>query len=315
MTFCFSKAPNGAFYYGSLTKKYIPGPGIDNPIVMINVSGTTETWYYYFTDALGSIRLITDDEGTIKESYTYDPFGRPYVMDSTTGGSGNDVNWLTRDTSSYTYSPLGNPYMFTARRWDYSANLYYYRFRDYQPDLGRFCQPDPLGYIDGMNLYAYCGNNPLNWLDPWGLDAKEAAEVEKEEIIEQAEELVKEDPAYFPIFNDCGDQNERIAQQVMKNREYWYHEPVGRTKRESGWFRGNHSVTKVNPTSKAVKGIDRDKLPKSWVLDVFHGPFWKRDVTVMDWEDWEKKYPYDQPTWLELLGELQVGGTLIYVPQ
>ncbi|HOK66775.1 MAG TPA: RHS repeat-associated core domain-containing protein [Anaerohalosphaeraceae bacterium] len=55
------------------------------------------------------------------------------------------------------------------RRWDSTAQLYYSRMRDYSPQLGRFLQPDPAGYIDRMNLYAYVGNNPLNWLDPWGL--------------------------------------------------------------------------------------------------------------------------------------------------
>ena len=147
---------------------------------MINVSDTNETWYYYYTDALGSIRLITDDEGTIVESYTYNPFGRPRVMTS----AGTDGNWLTEDVTVFAlFSPLGNPYMFTARRWDFHVGLYYYRFRDYNPSLGRFCQPDPLHYIDGMNLYAYCSNNPINWIDPWGLD-KLAADIEKAKIIE-----------------------------------------------------------------------------------------------------------------------------------
>ena len=99
------------------------------------------------------------------EGYAYLVFGQPYVMTD----AGADGNWLTADTTTYSTSAIGNPYLFTGRRWDGAAQLYYYRFRDYAPLIGRFCQPDPLGYIDGMNLYAYVNNNPLNWTDPWGL--------------------------------------------------------------------------------------------------------------------------------------------------
>ena len=41
--------------------------------------------------------------------------------------------------------------------------------RMYAPEIGRFLQTDPFGYIDTINPYAYCGNNPLNWIDPMGL--------------------------------------------------------------------------------------------------------------------------------------------------
>lgn len=55
-----------------------------------------------------------------------------------------------------------------------SLNLYSYKARFYSPALGRFLQTDPAGYQDGLNLYAYVGNNPFNRNDPSGLVAAEA---------------------------------------------------------------------------------------------------------------------------------------------
>ena len=65
-------------------------------------------------------------------------------------------------------SDVNNPYLFTGRRYDSETGLYYYRTRYYAHDIGRFLQADPIGYGDGMNIYTYCGNNPLGFLDPSG---------------------------------------------------------------------------------------------------------------------------------------------------
>src|SRR5258708_6495847 len=78
--------------------------------------------------------------------------------------------------SKTSYLPYGKsatasgPFGYTAQRIDPETNgLYYYRARHYSPAWGRFMQPDPIGYSGGSNLYAYVGNNPLNFTDPNGL--------------------------------------------------------------------------------------------------------------------------------------------------
>ena len=126
-------------------------------LTLETLAGGPQICYYHY-DALGSVTDLSNSSGSHIEHYYYDPFGNTRIYDPATGLKRTD-------------SIIGNPYKFTARRWDSESSLYYYRARMYDPALGKFLQADPIGYTAGdMNLYRYCGNNPVNLLDPLGLE-------------------------------------------------------------------------------------------------------------------------------------------------
>jgi len=136
---------------GNLQRKYVYGPGIDEPIRM--TSGGAN--YYYHADGLGSVTEITDVTGNLVESYRYDVFGTPTMYD--------------HSAIRISQSAIGNRLLFTGRDYDPDTGWYNYRHRYYNPALGRFVQPDPIGINSGdINLYRYCLNNAVNNVDPEG---------------------------------------------------------------------------------------------------------------------------------------------------
>ncbi|MBW7989771.1 MAG: hypothetical protein FVQ84_07125 [Planctomycetes bacterium] len=131
----------------NLLRKYIHGVRVDELVCMIDVADSNAVYYYHY-DALGNVVALSDSAGDTVQKYEYSVYGQVAV---------SDPNFIT------------NPYMFTGRRFDYETGLYYYRARYYNPYIGRFLQTDPIGYGDGINWYAYCGNNPIGRADPSGL--------------------------------------------------------------------------------------------------------------------------------------------------
>src|SRR5205823_1896454 len=107
--------------------------------------GTTA--YFYTRDHLGSIREMFTGGGTVVARYDYDPYGRSTTVLGTTP---TDFNF----TGLYRHS---------------KSNLDLAVYRAYDPDLGRWLNRDPISEQGGINLYAYVGNDPGQFLDPDGL--------------------------------------------------------------------------------------------------------------------------------------------------
>ena len=109
--------------------------------------------YYHITDHLGSIRVITDKNGTVQEQNDYYPYGG-------------------RHTSGNTYAALpGNNHKFNGKEEQTTANIDYldYGARMYDNVTGRWGTPDPLAEkYKSMSPYNYCLNNPVMFVDPDG---------------------------------------------------------------------------------------------------------------------------------------------------
>ena len=144
---------------------------------------------YFFSDYQGSTRYVTDTEG-FSESYNYDSFGKPiyngdYVgyeegyfveglskSDLETSGyeTYKTTNWLTKreeNPQSSLYQEYLSVAGYSGKSYNLETCLNNYGFRDYSPTQARFITVDPIR--DGTNWYTLAVNNPVCFVDLWGL--------------------------------------------------------------------------------------------------------------------------------------------------
>ena len=131
----------GTWTIGAMQTGYVPGLA-----TFAGANPTTAEWRYPLTDHLRSVRQLTAQNKAALARYDYAPYGE-----------------LMRSAGL----PLAVGY--TGHRWDPEIGQYFAPFRYYNPQTARWNMRDPVGFVDGLNMYAYVAGSPTNSIDPDGL--------------------------------------------------------------------------------------------------------------------------------------------------
>ncbi len=108
--------------------------------------------YYLACDQVGSLRAVANTSGTVVKTITYDSFGN-----------------MLEDSNE----TLAVPFGFAGGLYDADTGLVRFGYRDYDAEVGRWTAKDPIGFGGGdIDLYGYCGGDPVDLIDPYGLKEK-----------------------------------------------------------------------------------------------------------------------------------------------
>ena len=138
--------------------------------------------HYLVGNHLGSVSLELDESGDVISYEEYFPFGGTSFI---AGRNARDVKL--------------KEYRYSGKCRDDATGFYCYEYRYYAPFIGGWLSPDPLGPVDGLNLYRFVHNNPIRFVDTDGLQTKETTDVA---VQERKGELSKEQQKRLKNFKE-----------------------------------------------------------------------------------------------------------------
>jgi RHS repeat-associated protein len=126
-----------------------------NSVIARAVDGSKFDLEWYHKNYLDHVYAVSDDSGDLNEHYRYTAFGEVTIY--------NNSGTVQSSTQ------INNTITWNTRRLDSVSNYYLYKYRHYDPQLGRWPSRDPIEEDGGVNLYGFVGNDGINTIDLLGL--------------------------------------------------------------------------------------------------------------------------------------------------
>ena len=261
---------------------YLGGDAYSAPAILIS-DGETQKLYYLHRDYLGSIVMLTDEDGNIAERRHFDPWGQPIKVED---GAGNTLDKLTLLDRGFT----GHEHLQT-------VGLIHMNGRLYDPALHRFLQPDnfvqdPFN-TQNFNRYGYVLNNPLLYIDPTGEYGEEGLTPNQQRglggLLGSLGYTIKEN---WPEIKDWIERNAKSTGQWFEKQGrsvgQWFSKQYNSIKE---WFQGSGASSGVKTEYLTAEEVYKNQV---WQIrpPTQHYFLWM-NMTEMSEGNWFEQFVYN----------------------